>query len=156
MSEQNWVNEPERQLAGMELGWDDEITKESEFITLPEGEYDFIVESFERGRFEGSEKMPACNKANLTLKVPYEGEQVTVKDSLLLHTKTEWKLSEFFKSIGHKKSGEPLKMNWNLVPGAKGRLEISQYTGKNGNVYHQVKRYLEPADDQLTFTPGKF
>ena len=31
-----------------ELGWDDTITKDSnEFILLPEGEYNFTVESFD-------------------------------------------------------------------------------------------------------------
>ena len=39
-----------------ELGWDDEIEKDSgEFILLPEGDYDFTVESFERSRHGGSE-----------------------------------------------------------------------------------------------------
>lgn len=156
MTDTNWVNEAEKGLEGMELGWDDEITKESEFIILPEGEYDFRVDMFERGRFDGSEKMSACNKAILTLKVMSPEGEVTIKDNLLLHSKTEWKLSEFFKSIGHKKSGEPLRMNWSLVPGSKGRLLVEQYTGKNGNIYNQVKRYLEPKDEQITFTPGQF
>lgn len=32
-----------------ELNWDDEIEKDgNEFVLLPEGDYDFTVESFER------------------------------------------------------------------------------------------------------------
>lgn len=37
-----------------ELGWDDEIVKESDFILLPEGDYNFKVAGFERARHEGS------------------------------------------------------------------------------------------------------
>lgn len=31
-----------------ELGWDDTIQQEQEYITLPAGDYDFRVERFER------------------------------------------------------------------------------------------------------------
>lgn len=34
-----------------ELGWDDEISREGgEFLLLPEGDYNFVVESYERAR----------------------------------------------------------------------------------------------------------
>ena len=56
--------------------WDDEIQNDGqEFITLPEGDYVFEVVEFERGRFAGSEKVPACNKANLVL--AHRGELLT-------------------------------------------------------------------------------
>ena len=42
-----------------ELDWNDEIEKDSDFTLLPEGDYDFTVESFERGRHPGSDKLPA-------------------------------------------------------------------------------------------------
>ena len=41
-----------------ELDWDDEIERESDFVLLPEGDYDFTVTGFERARHEGSEKLP--------------------------------------------------------------------------------------------------
>ena len=48
--------------------WDDEIEKDGgDFVLLPEGDYNFTVAKFERGRFAGSEKMPACNQAKLEL-----------------------------------------------------------------------------------------
>ena len=53
-----------------EFGWDDEIEKDSpDYITLPEGDYDFEVVDFERARHEGSEKLPPCNKAIVHIKV---------------------------------------------------------------------------------------
>lgn len=54
---------------GKELGWDDSVEKGSSFTVLPEGEYDFTIESFERGRYEGSDKVPACPQALLKVRV---------------------------------------------------------------------------------------
>lgn len=118
-----------------ELGWEDEIEKDgSDFILLPEGDYNFTVAKFERARFQGSAKMPACNQAKLELIVhsPEHGD-VTIFHNLFLHTKTEGLLSNFFAGIGQKKKGERLRMNWNAVIGAKGRLklEINRYMGKD-------------------------
>ena len=46
------------------MDWDDALENDGqEFIILPEGDYNFIVTDFERGRFPGSAKMPACNKS---------------------------------------------------------------------------------------------
>ena len=33
---------------GRELNWDDEITKDSSFVELPPGDYDFTVDHYER------------------------------------------------------------------------------------------------------------
>lgn len=130
-----------------ELGWDDTIQKEApEFEPLPEGDYDFVVESFDRGRHNGSEKLPPCNKAILKLRVKSaDGKKVTVTHNLFLHTITEGMLSAFFESIGQKKKGEPLRMNWQTVPGAKGRLKlgIHKYVNKDGQERssNDVKRF---------------
>ncbi|QYR20827.1 hypothetical protein KZ483_24220 [Paenibacillus sp. sptzw28] len=119
-----------------ELGWDDEIEKDGgDFIVLPAGDYNFTVTKFERGRFAGSEKMPACNQAKLELTVhsPEHGDVVVIH-TLLLHTKTEGFLSNFFAGIGQKKKGDKLKMNWQTVVGSKGRLKlfVDKFTGNDG------------------------
>ena len=145
---------------GRELGWDDEISQEMEFELLPPGEYEFTVESMERSRYGGSEKMAACNAANLTLTIkdPETGSDRKVFDTLYLSSKAEWRLSQFFTCIGQKKKGEPLRPNWNTVPGSSGRVEIevNKYTDKNGNQKenNRVKKYL-PYEPK-TFTPGQF
>ena len=48
---------------GRELDWDDSIEKDSDYVLLPEGDYEFVVESVERARHPGSDKIPPCNKA---------------------------------------------------------------------------------------------
>ena len=127
--------------------WDDEIEKDGgDFILLPAGDYNFTVTKFERGRFTGSTKMPACNQAKLELTVqsPEHGD-VVIFHNLLLHTKTEGLLSAFFAGIGQKKKGERLRMNWNTVIGSKGKLqlEINKFTGKDGTekTNNQVKKF---------------
>lgn len=148
-----------------ELGWDDEIQKDGgEFIVLPAGDYTFTVTKFERGRFAGSEKMPACNQAKIELTVHSAQGDVVVFHNLFLHTKTEGLLSNFFAGIGQKKKDEKLKMNWNTVVGAKGRLklEINKFPGKDGveRTNNQVKTFYAadatPSQHQAPSSPSGF
>lgn len=134
-----------------EFGWDDEIQKDSDYITLAEGDYDFVVESFERARHNGSEKLPACNKAIVFIKVKgrdmetgREGE-VTIRHQLFLHSKTEGMLCAFFTGIGLRKRGEKIRMNWNMVPGSVGRAKVGirEYNGKK---FNEIKKFYEPTD----------
>ena len=107
------------------LSWDGEIENDGlEFTLLDEGDYDFVVKKFERGRFDGSDKMSACPKAILTLQVGCGENQTTVIENLLLNKKIEWKISSFFRSIGLKKHGEKLRMDWSKVVGASGRCRV--------------------------------
>lgn len=118
-----------------ELGWDDEISSDSgNFVLLEEGDYDFTVAAFERGRFLGSAKIPACNKAILTLSVDTPAGTASVKYDLILYSTLEWKISEFFRAIGQKKHGEPLRPRWNQVVGSRGRAHFKPrtYTKKDG------------------------
>lgn len=143
-----------------ELGWEDEIQQDSaEYITLPEGEYEFTVKEFERARYNGGEKLPACNQAKLKLEVVTEKGTALINHNLFLHSRVEGMVSSFFVAIGQKKHGEKLKMNWSKVIGAKGRAKIGtrEY---NGNTYNEVKRFLEPAAATqpagTNFKPGSF
>lgn len=118
---------------GYELGWDAEIENEGkDFVVAENGDYDFVVVGFERGRFEGSKKMPPCNQAKLSIKLemPEASGECIVKHNLFLHSKTEWKLCEFFTAIGQRKKGERVSMNWNTVVGARGRCKVSKRSFK--------------------------
>lgn len=143
-----------------ELQWDDTITKDSsDFVLLPEGDYNFTVESFERGRHAGSEKLPPCNKAVLTLRVDAAEGTARITHNLFLHSKTEGMLSSFFTCIGQKKKGEPLKMDWGRVTGASGRCKVGIHAYKNkdgedrkGN---DIKRFY-PKEEGPAFKAGEF
>lgn len=152
-----------------EFGWDDEIQNDGpEYITLPEGDYDFEVVDFERARHEGSEKLPPCNKAIVHIRVKgkdasgHEGETI-IRHQLFLHTKTEGLLCAFFMGIGQRKKGEKLKMNWAMVPGSRGRCRVGirEY---NGKAFNEIKKFYEPDGQpapraqqaQMSFERGKF
>jgi hypothetical protein len=74
----------------MLMDWDDAIENDGqEFYILPEGDYNFTVVDFERGRFPGSAKLPACNKATLTLQVNTTDGTATIKTDLILYRSLE-------------------------------------------------------------------
>ena len=111
------------------MDWNDVIEDDGqEFVLLEEGDYNFKVTNFERGHFPGSAKLPACNKATLTLEVDTREGCAYVKHDLLLCRNLEWRISSFFRCIGQKKHGERLVMDWNKVLGARGRARFKPRT----------------------------
>lgn len=142
-----------------ELGWDDVIENDSpEFVILPDGDYDFEVVDFERGRHNGSEKLPPCNKAIVHIRIEVKEGISIIKHQLFLHTITEGMLCAFFTGIGQRQKGERLKMNWNAVIGSKGRCKVGtrKWTNDEGKemTFNEVKKFYEP--EAKGFTPGKF
>ena len=124
------------QNSNMFLDWDDTIESDGqEFVILEEGDYNFTVTDFERGRFPGGAKIPPCNKAALTLQVKTPDGVAICRTDLLLYKTMEWKLSAFFRYIGQKKHGERLVMDWNRVIGSRGRAHFKPrtYTDRDGN-----------------------
>lgn len=128
-----------------EIGWGDQIVADGgEFLLLDEGDYDFTVTAFERGRFPGSAKIPACNKAVLTLTVQTPKGEANAKYDLILWSSLEWKISEFFRSIGQKKSGEAFVPRWNEVVGSKGRAHF------------KPRKYLKNGEERQVNDISKF
>ena len=140
---------------GRELGWNDVIEKDSTYTLLEEGDYDFVVKAFERGRHAGSAKLPPCNKAILTIEVSNDQQATQITHNLFLHTTTEGILCAFFTAIGARKHGDKLVMDWNKVIGAHGRCHviIDTFTKKDGaeGKSNKIARFLEP-DEQTSFT----
>ena len=128
-----------------EIGWGDQIVADDgEFLLLDEGDYDFTVTAFERGRFPGSAKIPACNKAVLTLTVQTQKGEANTKYDLILWSSLEWKISEFFRAIGQKKSGEAFVPRWNEVVGSKGRAHF------------KPRKYLKNGEERQVNDISKF
>ena len=105
-----------------EFGWDDEIQNEDAFTLLDAGDYEFEIVKYERARHEGSEKIPPCNKAVVTFRV---GETTLTENFLLCSTL----------------HGEPLRMNWQALPGKRGvcKVIVHKYNDKNG-VQREINR----------------
>lgn len=138
-----------------ELGWDEEVSNDgAQYVLLEEGDYNFTVTNFERGRFPGSAKIGACNKATMTLAVDTAEGQATVKYDLLLWSTLDWKISEFFRAIGQKKHGEALRPQWQNVVGSRGRAHFKPRTyTKDGNTrqVNDVEKFYDY--DSKFFTP---
>lgn len=133
---------------GESFDWNDEISDEGgEYPILEAGDYNFTVEGFTRKRFNGSDKMCACNQVVLKLRIDCP-EGVTVEDNLFLNRKTEWKVSQFFLAIGQKQPGVPLRPNWDALPGSRGRckLYIDKWKGRDGRDFetNKVDKYYAP------------
>ena len=139
----------ENNIMGREFNWDDTIENDSEFVLLPEGDYDFTVKRFERGRHPGSAKLPACNKAVLEIEVTDGKNKSTIRHNLFLHSNCEGMLCEFFTAIGQRRRGEPLRMRWNEVVGSRGRCKVIVDTFQNRNTGEEMKsnkirKFYEP------------
>ena len=137
---------------GEALGWDqDEYSDEGGFTLLPAGTYQFQVSGFERKRFDGSEKMAPCPKADLKLTVITETGVETVNTSLMLNTKTAWRVAQFFEGLGFQKNPETGKVpaKWTEIIGKGGYLELGprKYTS-NGQERqtNEVVKYLKPSE----------
>lgn len=143
---------------GRALGWDDEITSDgNEFSLIPEGEYPFTVLGFERKRYPGGTKLPACNCAAIRVQIDGpDGPLGTVLTNLYLHERCAGLLSAFFRSIGQKKHGEPLKPNWGALPGSQGRcrVKIRRFTKRDGSEGESNDvQFLDPPAGATDFNP---
>ena len=132
----------------MLMDWNDSIeTDGQEYVLFPEGDYNFTVTHFERGRFNGSAKVPACNKATIHVQVDTKEVVSNVKFDLILYRTLEWRISAFFRCIGQKKHGEKLTMDWSKVIGSKGRAHFKQrsYTNQNGEekFINDIERFID-------------
>ena len=150
---------------GREFSWDDQIEHDgTDFVTLPEGDYNFEVIDFERARHGGSEKLPACNKAIIHIKVQGTEGVTVIKHNLFLHSITEGMLCAFFTAIGQRKKGEKVTMNWGSVIGSGGRAKVGVRRWKNDQgeekVFNEIKKFYEPAEgpqnSKVGFTAGSF
>ena len=134
---------------GYAIGWDDEIIDpgEPEFVLLTPGVYDFTITGFERGHFDGSEKMDACSMAKLTLRCSNGVQETTVFTNLFLSSAVAFKLSKFAKSIGDmpagSTSGQKFHVDWNNIIGKRGKCKIKTRV-YNGKDYNEVDDFIVP------------
>lgn len=133
---------------GHELDWNDEID-DSSFPLLDEGDYDFVVKSFERSRSKGAGKLPPCNMAVVTIEVSSDQLAVEIQHYFVLHTSLQWKMCEFFTATGQHKHGDlSKKMDFQGAIGRHGRCHvfIDTFTKKDGTEgkSNKIAKFLEP------------
>jgi len=137
------------------LGWDDEISQDStgQSTILAPGTYPFEIVNLKRGHHQpkpnGTGKLPACPKAEVTVRVyAPDGEAVDINNNLFLHSRCEGMLCAFFLAIGHRKHGEPLRPNWSRVIGSRGfcKVAVREYAKDDGTKgqSNDIKSFLDP------------
>ena len=142
-----------------ELGWDDDILNVPAAPKLEDGEYDFIVDHFERAKVGGDGQYAGTNMAVIYCNIQVDGEP-QLKSNLILHSRLQWKLSQFFISIGQMENTEnsTLKMNWQLVPGSRGRCRIEQRQNYNdkSKTHSEIIEFLPPVNNGKKWGSGNF
>lgn len=138
---------------GQQLDWDmKEVEDSNDFVLIDPGVYQFMVCDLKKERFEGSDKIGPSPMAvvELALSTDDPNHTYTISERMILNTKTAFKISQFFKSLGAKPDPETGKVpvDWSDVIGKTGRLELDHRTfkkkdgseGKSNN----VKRFIAP------------
>ena len=84
--------------------------------------------------------------------IQQESSYILLPEYLYLHTVMEWKLSEFFASIGMKQKGQAARMNWQEVNGKSGicHVTVQDKEKKDGSGTYKKNQIdkLYPSYDQ--------
>ena len=121
---------------------------------LPEGFYPFRVERMERERYQGSQKMPQCPMAKLTLAVTgADGRDTAVQQRLYITRNQLWKVSRFMESVGRgRNEAGKVIIDWGGIEGAAGwvKLKVRSYTGRDGQERqtNDVEWFVKPEEQQ--------
>lgn len=121
---------------------------------LPEGFYPFRVERMERERYQGSQKMPQCPMAKLTLAVAgTDGRETAVQQRLYITRNQLWKVSRFMESVGRGRNGAgKVIIDWGGIEGMGGfvKLKVRSYTGRDGQERqtNDVEWFVKPEEQQ--------
>lgn len=150
------------------LDWDDEITEDgyesTETVVLPAGNYPFSVVKIEKDYHEASAGVPDCNMAKLTIRVDGGDLGVSiVTERLYVCKKFEWKASNFLRSVGRKKHGEPIR--WSEITKSQGDIgrcavTVEEYTTNKGerSKRNNITKYFDKEEKQAKkeFSAGDF
>lgn len=121
---------------------------------LPEGFYPFRVEKMERERYQGSQKMPQCPMAKLTLAVTgADGRDTAVQQRLYITRNQLWKVSRFMESVGRgRNEAGKVIIDWGGIEGMGGfvKLKVRSYTGRDGQERqtNDVEWFVKPEEQQ--------
>lgn len=136
-----------------EYDWDDEVENRSDFVDIPDGEYEFFVDHYERSKVSGDGKYAGQNMAVIYCNIMTEdNDGPQIKTNIILNKKFDWKLSQFFICIGLMKDEEnaKMKMNWNLVGGTRGRCKVEHKPNFNDatKTHLEITEFLKPRKDK--------
>ena len=133
-----------------ELDLNGAVENESQFVDIPVGDYEGIIDHCEVGVCPWDN--PDLNgKKMLTvfINLMVGGQETQIRDNIVLVRKMEWKLSQFFLGTGQKKHGEPLPNLGKAIREAAGlRVRISYVEDQkrkrqDGTPFKNIGKYYE-------------
>ena len=142
-----------------ELEWDDDLEYTAGgFVDIPDGEYTFMVDHFERQKVGGDGKYAGQNMAVVFCNILSDAGEPQIRTNLILNTKFKWKLTQFFESIGMIKKDETLKMNWNETAGKRGRCKVEHKENYNDSTktHLEITEFLPPKEEGRKWGGGEF
>ncbi len=138
---------------------DDLIIEKTEYITLPEGDYEFTVDDFTYDEYAGSEKIPACPSAKLRATVQTEkGTAYATYNFYLYEGKGVQRVARFLKSVGLDGAGQTFGKLFRKAVNEhlKGYAHIkpSEYNGKTYNNIVYFRNGSEMGNDTAPKSNG--
>lgn len=122
---------------GNVLDLDSSIEQESQFIDVPEGEYDGMIDHVESSLCTWSNEYNGNPQRTVYVNLYLPNNQETqLRENFVLNSDFEWKLSQLFLSTGQKKKGEPLPnlgRALNELAGQSCRVKVKKTKGKGEN-----------------------
>lgn len=129
---------------------------QSEYTILTPGEYEFTVMDIERKEIDSKKLGGIVKVADVQLRFSDGQQEGMGHCNLMFHSKTVWKVREFFASIGQTvERGQPFKPNWNII-GQTGRCLVksgSYVSRQDGKTYktNEVEKFLAADEEELPF-----
>ena len=114
---------------------------------LTAGEYVFTFSDYEIREYKGGAKIPPCTQILVKLIIDIAGVHYCVFDRLNLVDNNEWKITNFFKSLGINMQGATIADCLEMAQGQQGRALVKQceyFSKKQGKqvVGNEIKAYL--------------
>jgi len=134
-------------MEGYELGWDLQLNGVLDKVTIPEGDYSFEVVSYERKRWAGNDKNPACNTAEVKLRVSYDDDKTTtITNTFFLHSNSLNPIKSFFVSIGVVPEGgkDSINVSFDQAIGGSGWCHVG-FQKKNPQ-FNAITRFYFPSE----------
>lgn len=133
-----------------ELDLNGSIEQESQFVDIPVGDYDGIIDHYELGTCDwDNENYNGKKMLTVYINVYAGGQEVQLRDNIVLVKNMEWKLSQFFLGTGQKKKGEVLQNLGRAIqemPGLHVRfsyVEDKKRKRQDGTPYKNIGKYHE-------------
>lgn len=142
-----------------ELDLNGSIEQESQFADIPVGDYDGIIDHYEIGVCEWqNENYNGKKMLTVYINLDVNGQEVQVRDNIVLVKNMEWKISQFFLGTGQKKKGVPLQNLGRAIretPGLRVRVsyvEDQKRKRQDGTPYKNIGKYYEKASTTAPVT----